>query len=90
MFRRYLVVHVAIDARMNPKRAVALQGGVEVAAALAKMVVGGVAESEHGKFHPAEIETVTVHHGSPERCSVVGRFAVLVCARHDQHNSWLA
>ena len=63
----------------------ALQRGVEVAAALAEMIVSRVAESEHGKSNAAKIEAVAVHDRVPKRRGIVGWFAVAVGACHDQH-----
>ena len=80
-----IIIDVAIDARIKTHGAVALQGGVELAAAFAKVIVSGIAERQHRIFHAAEIQAVTVNDRVPERRGVVGRFAVAVGARHDQH-----
>src|SRR5207247_2509097 len=48
---RHVVVHVAIDSRMKARGAVALQSRIEVAAALAEVIIGGIAQRQDGKFH---------------------------------------
>ena len=63
----------------------ALQRGVEVAAALAEVIVSRVAEGEYGKSNAAKIEAVAVHYCLPKRRGVVGWFAVAVGTCHDQH-----
>ena len=50
---RHIIVHVAIDPRVKSRGAVALQGRIEVAAALAEVIIGGIAQRQDGKFHPA-------------------------------------
>ena len=85
MLGRRVVINVAIDARMDSNRTMALQGGVEFAAALAEVVVGGVAEREHGKFDAAEIEAIAMHDRFPEGHGVIGRFAVAVGADDHQY-----
>ena len=57
----------------------------KLAAALAEMIVGGVAERQHGKFHAAQIEAVALHHRFPERRGIVRRLAVAVGADHHQY-----
>lgn len=63
-----------IHAKMwiNSHRAVALQGGVEVAAALTEVVVGRVAQSEHRIFHGSEIKAVAMHQHSQKRAASSG------------------
>jgi hypothetical protein len=85
MLGRYIVIDVAIDAWINSHRAVALQGGVEVAAALTEVVVGRVAQSEHRIFHGSEIKAVAMHQALPETRGIIGRFAVAAGAHHHQH-----
>lgn len=60
MLGRRVVIDVAIDARMDSYGAVALQAGVEVAATLAEMIIGGVAEREHGKLDAAQVKVIAI------------------------------
>ena len=49
---RRVIVHVTIEPRVKARGAVALQGRIEVEAALAEVIIGGIAQRQDGKFNP--------------------------------------